>query len=184
MNRILLFIGLACLVGCSSKEDVGKIPERYLYFTSNFPEKYYWAIGTDFKATKDNVLCKSLSPISGEWVPSRASESYTLKNPGDTLKIPLFRSKNSLCGWEMTYVSTSMHGRRVSMNRVSLKNKNTVDPLTKGLKYMPDTVSYVCKRDSTEDAYDCEVENGETEMGFLLHDSAEIDYLHIEIKSH
>lgn len=184
MKRVLWVLQFAFLIGCSSKSDAGKKSERYLYFTSNFPSNYYWSIATDFKATKDNILCKSLSPISGEMVPSKAHEQYVLKNPGDTLKIPLFRTKNSICGWELTYVSTDMEGRRVHMSRVSLKNKNSADPLTKGLKYMPDSVSYQCKVDSVEDAYECNVENGETELGFLLHDSTAINHLHIEIKGH
>lgn len=183
MKRILFVLQLVYLIGCSSKGDVENKSGSYLYFTSNFPSNYYWAITTDFVATQDNILCKRLSPISGEMVPSKAQEQYFLKHPGDTLKIPLFRSESSLCGWGLTYVSTTMEGRRVWMNRVSLKNKNSEDSLTVGLKDMPDSVAYVCKADSTEDAYVCKVEGGETEMGFLLHENTKINNLHIEIKS-
>jgi|GEM_PF-3526756 len=181
MKRAIILFQIVLIVGCSSKSDALKKEERYLYFTSNFNSKYYWEISTTFESTSDNVACKDFSAGSGKWVQAKKYENHTLKKSGDTLKVPLFWAKTSPCSWRMAYLSTDFVGRRVRMNRISLKDKNTKDPLTEGLKPLPDSVAYACKIDTTEDALNCDVSPGEGKMDFLLNDSLKVSHLHVEI---
>ena len=44
MKRILIVLQIVFMIGCSSKSDAGKKPERYLYFTSSFPSSVSWEI--------------------------------------------------------------------------------------------------------------------------------------------
>lgn len=180
MIRALVFIQLACLIGCSSKNEAVKKPDRYLYFTSNFPTGVYWEIVTSFGNKNGNLICKDFSMGDGGLVQSTKYEHYTLKNANDTLKVPLFWTKTNLCGWEMSDLSMDVRGGHLQMPQIYLLKKTTLHERT--TKPIPDSLTYVCKNNAEEDQMDCDAENGETESDFILNDTIAISHLRIDLK--
>jgi len=182
MKHAIFMVHLIFLIGCSSgsKGDAGKNPERYLYFTSNFPSSVYWEIMTTFGNKSSNLICKDFSMGSGQLEQSTKYEHDTLKISNDTLKVPLFWTKTNLCGWEMSDLSIRVRGRPLVMHKIYLKEKTRKQE--RPTKPVPDSLVYFCNYDSKEDQLDCNAENGETVSDFILNDTIAINHLRIDLK--
>ncbi len=182
MSRILLFIGLACLVGCSSKQDVRKQSERYLYFTSNFPSSVYWEIMTTFDNKSTKLFCKDFSMGSGKMEQSTKYEHFSLNRSGDTLKVPLFWTKADRCDWEISDISIGAAGRRIQMRQIYLKDKIQVQSIANVIRPIPDSLVYKCNYDSEENRLNCESKNNIRDSEFLLNDSLRITPFRIDLE--
>jgi hypothetical protein len=118
----------------------------------------------------------------GGWVQKTRTEHYFLKKSGDTLKIPLYKTKTYFCDWEMGFVWTDVRGQRVSMDEVSLHYRKPSDASVSEELLMPDSVTYNCKIDSARPILECEPTKGETNMRYLLDEKSDVEHLHIDLK--
>lgn len=182
MKIVIVTIQLAVLIGCSSRGEAGKKPERYLFFTSDFPSSVYWELNTDFTTSSDNALCRTLSPNSGEMVPSKKHEQFLLKQVDDTIKVPLFWAKSSPCNWEIQRIYIGLKGRCINMHQISLNKARKDAGLENGFRPVPDSVSFACALTSEGSCLVCSVKSGEAKPEFLLDDSVKTMKLHVEVK--
>ncbi|MEO6094992.1 MAG: hypothetical protein ABIW76_04705 [Fibrobacteria bacterium] len=182
MKLAIIGVQLAILIGCSSRGEAVKMPERYLLFTSDFPSSVYWELNTDFTTTTESSLCKSYSANSGELVKSKKHEQFQLKESGDTMKVPLFWAKSSPCKWELQRLYFGLKGRCINMHQISLNKVGKEADSEKGMSFSPDSISYGCELTSEGDCLVCSVKNGAAKPEFSLDESRQILKLHVDVK--
>lgn len=171
-----VMFGIACYAllafwGCGSKDVAADRSGRYLYFTSDFPADMYWNVVVDFTAKTDNILCKSMSPITGKAIPARKSATYPLAKSGDTAKAPLFRDELSPCEWELTVVSLEDRGDRCIQIHTLLLNEeggshsgDSADPDP----YLPDSLGFTCLLDTSTGCEHCKESSGVVNLGYRM----------------
>jgi hypothetical protein len=175
MDYRLLF-GLVCYAllafwGCGSKDAGPEKSGRYLYFTADVPAGMYWNVVVDFTSKGDNILCKTMSPITGKAIPKRKSETYPLAKSGDTAKAALFRDKLSPCEWELSVVSLEDRGDRCIQVHTLLLNEEdgsysgdsaNPDP------YLPDSLAFTCVLDTSNGCEHCKETSGEVNLSYRM----------------
>jgi hypothetical protein len=182
MKRIFILLQIAILIGCSSN-DVDVQKDRFLYFTSNFPSGIHWEVTASFSSNRGiKLLCQDLSMGSGQWEQATKSEHSTLSISGDTLKVPLFWSKNNACDWKLTDLLIDSEGRHIRMPQISLLDKANTTVKTDAMKTVPSSIVYRCKLDSLTEILKCDAENSDSDLEYLLNDSLQINRFRIDLK--
>jgi hypothetical protein len=183
MNRWLLFVfPLVFLTGCSSKNESTRNAGRYLYFTSDFPSGISWEIVASFTSSSNKLWCKDLSMGEGGFVQSTKTEHYVLEKSDDTLKIPLFWPNLNICNREVSDLYLDANGRHIRMPQISLLEKTNTTVKTDAMKTVPSSIAYRCKLDSLTEIIKCDAESPETDLEYLLIDTAQINRFRIDLK--
>jgi hypothetical protein len=115
----------------------------------------------------------------GGFVPSTKYDQYTLKSPGDTLKIPLFWPKLDRCDWELIGLSIDLRGRPILMSQLNLKEKSWKH--LRPTRAMPDSLAYLCKPDSGGRQLECNLKGEETDYDYILNDTVEINRIQVDV---
>ena len=180
MRRLFFLMPMLAGLACSRGDRQDEAAKRYLYFTSDFPAGMSWQIVTDFTSTTDSKLCKTISPISGSWVPDRKSAYQDLRASGDTVKVPLFWDRSSPCGWKLSDVSFQDRGSHCGrIHAILLVDKNKRPDGED--KMIPDTLNFVCKSDPITGCWDCDEESGEVNLVYRM-ESRKATHFHIGIR--
>lgn len=183
MKRWLFLLLLVCLIGCTSKGDADRKPDRYLYFTSEFPSGIHWEVTASFTSNRGiKLLCQDLSMGSGQWEQVTKIVQSTLSRSGDTLKVPLYWAKTNLCDWKLSDILIDSEGRHIRMPQISLIEKSNVKIQTDRINPVPASLTYLCEHDLQTDLLHCRAENSETDNEFLMNDSVQINRFRIDLK--
>lgn len=182
MNFQILLLLTASLIGCTSKSETGNYPERYLYFTSKFPSGISWDIVTSFTGTSNMPWCKDLSMGEGGMIHSTKTVHSVLNKSGDTLKVPLFFPKPNICGKRLHSLYLDPTGGNIQMRQLSLADKLEPKHGSNETKPIPDSLVYLCKKDSVTGDFNCEPDPPNHEFEYLLSDSTQINYFRIDLK--
>lgn len=182
MKLWLFVLQLSCLFGCSSKNETTKPRQRYLYFISSFPSGITWEIVTSFESKSNKLWCKDFSMGEGGFIQSTETEHYVLVKSDSTLKIPLFWPSLNICNRGLSDLYLDAKGRHIRMPQISLLEKANTTVKTDAMKTVPSSIAYNCKLDSLSEILHCDAENSDSDLEYLLNDTAQINHFRIDLK--
>lgn len=173
----LLFCQVVLLLGCNFKSGSKSItPKRYLYFSSQFPEKsFHWYIEVNYKATRDIFFCKTITEASFQPDPRNKTVSFTMDSSGGPLKIPLFQHGLLDCDWKLTFVDIHKTIEGQNQSLLWLTHDTTDTPLR-------DTLQFNCTLDKWNDLTNCDKTPENHDYGFAFKDSTSSVNLFLSVK--